>query len=832
MQRENISNAYFRYMKRIFILTCIISCVGILLYFRYETEKYPVVYLDQEELFGENNSNLKDFKIENGELISLSGDPWIEYTLKNRMLVKVIELEYTGVETKDDVGNIFNTETWENQEYKLKNGKTLIYYDAPAELQNLRFDLVSRQSVSFKINKIVLNTRYGLLYYCLKYIGLLVLYILGLLAYDYVFVRYRGNKKDCERYIPEIIGILLMGILVYVIKMQKISSMELNWMYIALFAYLLLVILAICKIKTRVFTEILLFTVLQISIVEMLSGMSYNFVHLPAGLANMGMVLLIMGIAYLFFRRIKYTFLITNIFIFILAVINHYYYQFRSNPFLATDLLLAKTVKTVIENYNFAIDEMMIFCILLEISILTYIHYAHKTEIKAKKKNIIIVTLLDLCMVLGIVVYNPTVSSWNMSAVVQNMGYINAFVNYAKHDLKKNRPSQYSTKEVEGVLGEYRANQENDEQELEDKPNLIVIMNESFSDLPAVYGFETNEDGMPNIHSLKQNTIKGNMMVSVFGGGTANTEFEFLTGNSMAFLNQGAPYVQYIKSEHESLASYLKELGYDTIAFHPYGGKNYNRNLVYDYFGFDQFISIEDDLTYNENLRSYMSDKADFENVIDIYERQKQESSNPIFLFNVTMQNHGSYNREKSDVDVTIVPKDKDLQFAQLQEYLSLIKQTDTAFEELKNYFETVDEKTVILMFGDHQPGLDSEIYETLEPGLSDESPATEILEKKYVVPFIMWANYDIDEEEQSLISPGYLRAFLLDFVGLPKSSYDNFLLDSRKECMAINSLGYYDSDGKLCSLQKNYDNILQMYHVLEYGNMFDKKVMQNWYTE
>ncbi len=127
MQKENISNTYLRYMKRIFILTCIISCVGILLYFKYETEKYPVVCLNQKELFGENNSNLKDFKIENGELVSLTSDPWIEYTLENRMLVKVIELEYTGVETKDDVGNIFNTETWENQEYKLKNGKILIY---------------------------------------------------------------------------------------------------------------------------------------------------------------------------------------------------------------------------------------------------------------------------------------------------------------------------------------------------------------------------------------------------------------------------------------------------------------------------------------------------------------------------------------------------------------------------------------------------------------------------------------------------------------------------------------------------------------------------------
>ena len=105
------------------------------------------------------------------------------------------------------------------------------------------------------------------------------------------------------------------------------------------------------------------------------------------------------------------------------------------------------------------------------------------------------------------------------------------------------------------------------------KPNIIVIMNEAFSD-PSVLGdFTTNEDYMPFVHSLldgADNTISGHLNVSVKGGNTANTEFEYLTGASMAFLPYGSiPYQQYVKKETPSMASYLSSLGYYTIAMHP-----------------------------------------------------------------------------------------------------------------------------------------------------------------------------------------------------------------------------------------------------------------------
>ena len=123
----------------------------------------------------------------------------------------------------------------------------------------------------------------------------------------------------------------------------------------------------------------------------------------------------------------------------------------------------------------------------------------------------------------------------------------------------------------------------------EKMPNIIVIMDEAFSDLSVLGDLETNKDYMPFVHSLQNgadNTITGYLNVSVCGGNTADTEFEFLTGNTMAFLPAGSiPYQQYIKDTTPSLASYLKGLGYETYAQHPYNASGWNRETVYPLLG-------------------------------------------------------------------------------------------------------------------------------------------------------------------------------------------------------------------------------------------------------
>lgn len=182
------------------------------------------------------------------------------------------------------------------------------------------------------------------------------------------------------------------------------------------------------------------------------------------------------------------------------------------------------------------------------------------------------------------------------------------------------KPDGYNEEEAKSLLA---ANKNEETAETQDNPNIIVIMNESFADLKTVGDFETNEDYMPFVNDMSKNTIKGQLLVSPFGGYTCNTEFEFLTGLSMGLLPNGStPYLQYASKPYDfALPSYLSEKGYKTVALHPYLGRCWNRQKIYDLMGFDEFISIdnfdklipEDEWEY---IRYYISDRTSYKGII------------------------------------------------------------------------------------------------------------------------------------------------------------------------------------------------------------------------
>ena len=192
-------------------------------------------------------------------------------------------------------------------------------------------------------------------------------------------------------------------------------------------------------------------------------------------------------------------------------------------------------------------------------------------------------------------------------------------------------PEGYDRDEVEALLATYEisenengsnAGNTGDSDGIE-SPNIIVIMNEAFSDMASVADFTASEDYMPFIHSLQQgaeDTITGNLQVSVCGGNTANSEFEFLTGNSMAFLPQGSiPYQQYLIHEIPAIPAHLKEMGYYTVAAHPYNATGWDRDTVYPLLGFERSIFVNQYDRTNK-LRSYISDAECVDKIIEVYE--------------------------------------------------------------------------------------------------------------------------------------------------------------------------------------------------------------------
>ena len=238
--------------------------------------------------------------------------------------------------------------------------------------------------------------------------------------------------------------------------------------------------------------------------------------------------------------------------------------------------------------------------------------------------------------------------------------------------------------------------------------NIIMIMDESMTDY-AVFGDRVEEalpeDPMPFFHSLQENTVRGNLYVSCYGGNTCDTEFESLTGNSILYA-PNTPFETQFHGPMPSIVSTLKEDGYEAIAMHPLGAADWNRDDVYRYLGFTSFTTLEDLDQDEENfIRGNYSDQADFAWIIDRFEQKKE--GEPFFLFNVTMQNHGGYGQETLDGNWQVSTDLSALgDYPQAELFFSLMKETDQAIEKLVTYFSQVEEPTIICIYGDHQPDL------------------------------------------------------------------------------------------------------------------------------
>ena len=518
---------------------------------------------------------------------------------------------------------------------------------------------------------------------------------------------------------------------------------------------------------------------------------------------------------------------------------NHYVMAFRSTPFVPWDLLSVRTAASVAQNYDFTPTPRMIVVTVLFVLLMVAVRVLRKVpRIKLPiRLGSAVLCGLALCLFVNTL----------QQETFQNKHYLYPFLFTPAYMTKVNgmavtfamdlayvavdKPEGYSAEEAQKTLEQY-GNTDNvfadDEENTNDSknrgedannkdlPNIIVIMDEAFSDLSVVGDLETNEDYMPFMHKMQQgadHTITGYAQVSVCGGNTANSEFEFLTGNTMSFLPSGSiPYQQYITKDTPSLASYLASLGYETYAQHPYYASGWNREKVYPLLGFEH-LNFIDDYANKTYVRKYVSDDADMQHIIDTYENK--EDGKPAFIFNVTKQNHGGYTDAFSDLSEDVHATNYNSEV--LDRYLSLIRLTDQSLEKLVDYFSTVDEKTVIVFFGDHQPSdtVAAQVQDSmLLPG---ESVPDEQLRKRYLVPYLVWANYDIDGATQQNTSLNYLSAEVLKAAGVPTDAYQNFLLDLQKSYPVMSAAGRTDaSDAD--------ENMLSTYKKLQYYNLFETK--------
>lgn len=514
---------------------------------------------------------------------------------------------------------------------------------------------------------------------------------------------------------------------------------------------------------------------------------------------------------------------------FVIGVAEYYVLEFRGSPLHPADLLSIGTAGEVSSAYKFDLPISMCAAFFLMLTVFAVEHKIRFVRYTGKQRIVWLCVLAVLTAGgFGYLQSQPILSTgknggffWNLTSSYEKYGYFLATYIYENYQ-KVEKPEGYSAEAVEQLMMELIQEQTEKSGQL---PNIIAIMNESFTDFASVGGIQTSKQLLPFIDSLQENTVKGNLYVPVFGGGTANTEFEFLTGSTMRFLPTGStPYQAYVKRELPSLASYLKQYGYETLACHFASGSNWNRDQVYPLLGFDTFLT-NTDVGELEEIHGYPSDQADYEEVCRQYEAWKASgTSEHFFCFNVTIQNHGGYlsgYRSEDAPQYTGGQTSDDV-----EEYLSLLRESDRAFEQLVNYFEQEEEPTVILMFGDHWPRLNNAFINSMA-NQADTENELEKNQNKYVTPFVIWANYNIEETQIEKLSANYLAAELLQVAGVPVNAYQNFLLNLSEEVPVIDTLGFIQSDGLYADSGEMLDASsqagLQEYAMLQYAHLFGK---------
>lgn len=555
-------------------------------------------------------------------------------------------------------------------------------------------------------------------------------------------------------------------------------------------------------------------------------------------LLNYLVVLLLFVLLYALCKRASAAIIAGAAICLFIGLANYYTMEFRDSPILPWDLLSVRVALSVTNNYTFTItwaETATIQGFLL----LMILGSKNRARAGMWKKRIVIgltsvLLLVGTTAAMGVtaitdelLTFSNLFTQW---ATYRDNGFFISFMTNLKY-LRVEKPKDYSEDVAKSFLqdGAAECDLNHPTTELpEGGVNVIVVMNEAFSDLAVLHDFETNEDYMPFYHSLEDSEYvqKGYMYVSVCGGNTANTEYEFLTGQSMAFLPAGSvAYQQYINQDVYSLADEFTNDGYTTFTSHPYSASGWDRDEVYPFLGFTESF-FRPDFVRPQIIRKYVSDASQYQ-LVEEKLAEKSADGTPVFSFNVTMQNHGGYSQIYEGFPPTVKLTNISGKEA-TENYLTLIKESDSALQDLIETYENSDQKTMIVFFGDHQPSdFVASCIQNLD-GKSKEERTLEEQQKRYMVPYLVWTNYEQTEEIPDVLSANYLGAYVARTAGNKLSDYEKYILNLQESVPIITANIFEDADGNMYSTQdlSEADDATQWqiwnYRVVSYYQLFD----------
>lgn len=497
-------------------------------------------------------------------------------------------------------------------------------------------------------------------------------------------------------------------------------------------------------------------------------------------------------------RSRKKGFLIVSVLYIILSIINFFVYSFVKQSVTFNDIYKLGTALTVLERQHISSKIYMKLAIglILYAIILTAIITAPERN---KKKYKIPTLLVDVILIIILCVAGSVTRS---TLVKFNGGQMyglntNLLLTAGNSFRKPTNPIDYT--EYDCVYEEALD---------QDKPNIIVIMSEAFTDLEYGIGAGITGEYMPFFKTLCENNESGIAYASVYGNNTVTSEMEFLTGVSSLLTTEGSEmWRKYINENSWTIVKDLEEQGYRTYGIHPNLGGNYYRKVAWEKMGFDDTTFITDmDSDKTVFYRGMCSDESNFNMIIEKYEECKK-SGQPFFCFNVTMQNHADYDEDLTKynfdtVDSTI--QDNELN-KRVSNYATLMRQSDNALKNLISYFQQQKEETIVMVFGDHQPVFVKEVLD--EQKKPYEKMTLEEQADMFKVPYLIWnnkLNKDIDVTHETT-SINYLSRKLYCAAGLKQEAIIGFNKLLEEEYPVITRNFVIDKKGEITE----GDNIL-----------------------
>ena len=533
----------------------------------------------------------------------------------------------------------------------------------------------------------------------------------------------------------------------------------------------------------------------------------------------------------------------------LISLINYYELKLRGTVFTYEDFHNIKTAGRMLNQYNLGLtSDILCILLLFFLSVLfTVIFHIILDKKGYKTRNLRHaaewVILLSLVFILCFKTWKivPEADPWSWEEIYAQEGFVTGSISFIMTNLHSpvKKPEGFNDADVH--LNDSPS--KNTTTGITETPDIILILNESWYDLRHITEFDTDPDYMKEYKAL--NARKGFAVVPIAGGGTNNSEYELLTSNSMSLINTYSPFIYIDPNPQKAITGYLKGLGYNLIAAHSEPGTNYIRYKIWPEIGFDKVYFKEEfsDLRYYGN-RERATDSSVFENVQGFYE--SMPDNKPRFVFLLTVQNHGGWDLNPSELDTIHLTEEPDAeafdlsgspdihsrdQFTDLmEEYLSSVSLTDSFIKEMTSYFDEIysrqGRKVIVCMVGDHSPAF---IHYFRSP---DKTP-TELEFLKREVPFFIWKNYDkkaiVSDDDAETCDMCCLMPYVFQEAGLPLSDYYKTICDAgdQTKCFtnvpaAKEDLTYIDKTGQIRSAfdESDLSDLVKDYFYMEYDNL------------